>query len=195
MEVYFAMLGDLPIDVLMIAAQKALLTPRWNNAFPSIDMLRSLALESMIGHDSRLTAGEAWQIATKAAWGCDIEVEGSVAKAFKDVPPIVSMAIKRFGFMALYNMPNKSIETARAQFRGIFESLLAQEKEEAMWTHEIRDGLIQLAERQGLATARPNKPLDDEQGAPVPLGKVIGTMRAGRHGVTGAPAMFETKKA
>lgn len=144
-EVYFEMLGDLPYRVLKVAARMALCQKLYGK-FPPIEMLRRISLEVAIGHDARMTAGEAWEIATRACGDCDVEVKGSVERAFRHVPPIVGIAIKRFGFKALYNLPSRAIETARAQFRDIFNGIMAQEKEQAAWTPMIHQELAAIAE-------------------------------------------------
>ena len=146
-EVYFAMLADLPQKALMIAAQRALLQPLYS-AFPTIELLRRLAVDSMAGPEVRMTAGEAWGLALKACGACDIEIPGSVERHLGKLPELVRVAISRFGFRSLYDIPPGSMETARAQFIRIYEGLVAQEKERILLTPAIRKGVDELDERQ-----------------------------------------------
>lgn len=151
LEVYYAMLGDLPPKVLMIAGQKALLQPLYGK-FPSIELLRRMAVEATAGEEVGVSPGEAWQMATRACWGCDIEVEGSVDRAFAKVPPLVRRAVEQFGFRSLYDLPGNSIETARAQFTRIYERIVAQEREQLLLPPAVRR---QLAEVEKLKELKP----------------------------------------
>src|SRR5262245_23722807 len=72
MEVFFDLLGDLPQDVLRVAAQRVILEHRWAT-FPSLAELRAAAAETIQGQVNEISPGQAWGIATKACWSCDVE--------------------------------------------------------------------------------------------------------------------------
>lgn len=129
-EVYYDLLGDLPQEVLMIAAKRAVLDHKYAT-FPPVALLRDLATDAMRGEVKSMTGSEAWGIVMQAMGRCDVESPGSVERAFSDVPPTVCAAVKAFGFMSLYSIPNSSVEAARAQFIKLFESMAERERENA----------------------------------------------------------------
>ena len=126
-EVYFDLLGDLPQKALMIAAKRAVLHHVYRS-FPPVALLREFGVDAMRGEVKAMTGGEAWAIATKACGSTDVDVQGSRERAFAKVPEIVKAAVDRFGFMALYNLPNNAVETARAQFVKVFDSIAERER-------------------------------------------------------------------
>ncbi len=142
-EVYYAMLGDLPMAALMVAAQQSLLEPNFS-AFPTIEKLRRLAAETMTPEEAKISGVEAWGVAMKAIARCDIEVEGSVERAFKGVPELIRKAVERFGFRELYNLPNGGHEIARAHFIKLFESLASDVKSNALLPPSLRHEIASI---------------------------------------------------
>src|SRR5262249_5871634 len=96
LEVYFDCLGDLPLDVLKLAAKRVVLEHRWAT-FPTVAELRAAAAETMQGQVAELSPAEAWAIAWRVVGSTDPEVEGSFQRASKGVPPLVVEAIRAFG--------------------------------------------------------------------------------------------------
>ncbi len=146
-EVYFDLLGDLPVEALLIACKRALLESFYPT-IPPIGTLRKMAVSTMQGRISELTAAEAWGLVTKAAGKCDVDQAGSVERAFKDIPPLVWRAVQLFGFMAIYNLPSNAIETARAQFMRIYESLSANEEKLKLLPASVKEEIAQIGKRQ-----------------------------------------------
>jgi hypothetical protein len=127
MDVYFEMLGDLPLAAFKVAARRCAAERKYQS-FPSIAELREMALETTKGTTKELTGAEAFGIALKACNNTDVDVDGSRERAFAKVPPNVKAALDVFGFRAMYNLPSGAIETARAQFTKIFEAIQEREK-------------------------------------------------------------------
>lgn len=146
-QVYWDLLGDLPRNVLQLAAKRVLLSHKWAT-FPSVAELREAAAETMQATVSEMTAGEAWQIATRACWNCDVDIDGDVERAFASVPELVRTAIYRFGFRALYN-PGENLEVMRAQFTRIFDDLAAEQKRQALLPDSLKRQIAAIDVRHG----------------------------------------------
>ena len=146
-EVYYGLLKDLPVEALRLAAKRALLEHRYPT-FPTIAMLRDFATLAIRGEVQDLPWGQAWKVATRAIARCDVDVDGSVERAFRDVPPIVRAAVEAFGFMALYNLPPAQMETARAHFRDIYDQLADRQRRTGLLPSVTRDELRSIADRQ-----------------------------------------------
>lgn len=155
--VYYDLLGDLPIEALNVAAKRAILENKYAT-FPAVAMLREFAFDSMRGEVKSLTGAEAFGIAMSAMASCDIESYGSLARAFAGVPASVKAAVRQFGFMAMYNMPSNSIETARAQFTKIFEAIAEREKKTGILPAAVQEQIAEIgkAEPPALRAARAN---------------------------------------
>ena len=147
LEVYYDLLGDLPPEALMLAAKRSVLEHKYAT-FPPVALLREMATDSIRGEVRRMSAADAWAIAMRAMNRCDVDVVGSRERSFKDVPPLVMQAIDAFGFMAMYNMPSSAIETARAQFRGIFESLDDRERKVGLLPAPLQKALVSIGHEQ-----------------------------------------------
>lgn len=146
-NVYFDLLGDLPLEALSIAAKRAVLEHKYAT-FPSVAMLREFATDAKNGEVKSMTGMEAWGIAVKACGNCDIEVPGSVDRAFAKVPPMVTQAVNLFGFMAIYNLPSSAIETARAQFIKTFDSIASREQKTSLLPESIRQQLAAIGAKE-----------------------------------------------
>jgi hypothetical protein len=136
LEVYFDLLGDLPKNVLQIAAKRVVLEHKWAT-FPAVAELREAAAETMQGSGGAMSSGEAWSIATKACWDCDVDIPGDVERAFTGMPSAVRLAVQRFGFRALYQ-PGDNLEVMRAQFTKIYEQIVAEDKRQALLPPALR---------------------------------------------------------
>jgi hypothetical protein len=137
-KLYFQMLGDLPLESLRLAAERLVCERKWAS-FPQVAELRELAASSDRGEITTTSAGEAWGIAIKACADCDIEVEGSVSRSFAKhgVTPMIEEAIRRFGFMSLYNPEN--MESMRAQFRDIWNAMIEQDRRVGILPQAVRE--------------------------------------------------------
>jgi hypothetical protein len=154
-EVYFDLLGDLPLAALQIAAKRAVLESPFP-AMPTVGTLRKLATEAIAGQ--RPTAGEAWQLVMEAVrcypwrepimhvangeWRQrgDHSVEGLAS-----LPDGVARAARCLGWQALCTMRNR--ETMFAQFRDVYEDLQVRTQ---------RDDLMPGALRQQIEHLRSN---------------------------------------
>lgn len=122
MKVYYDLLGDLPVEALRVGVKRVALTWRYPS-FPSVAEIREFAFDASRGAVGQISAGEAWAMATKAISKVDVDIPGSVERHTSNLPPIVLEAINAFGFKAMYTIPSRNMEAARAQFRKIFEEL------------------------------------------------------------------------
>lgn len=152
-EIYFDMLSDLPLDVFLVAAQRALSEATYPG-LPTIGTLRRLALASIQGE--RMTTGEVWADVMRRMGATDIDQTGpdknghdSKERAWLGVDPLVLRAVNCFGFMALYNLPDSSLETARAQFKVIYEGLAAKQDNTRLLPPKVQEQ-IEVIQRSGL---------------------------------------------
>lgn len=144
-EVYFDLLGDLPVEVLRIAAKRVALSHPWAT-FPSVAELREAGAETMRGKSVELSAAEAWRIAWSTAGRIDLDVIGSCDRAMASVPPLVAEAMQSFGIAALC-YGKEPVGVVRAQFVKFFEQLAAREKRVALLPPALRES-IQLIGRK-----------------------------------------------
>lgn len=175
-EVYYAMLGDIPAPVLLIAAQKALLQPLYS-AFPTIELLRRMAME--VSGPKMPTFEEAWKLASKAnrslrrhvlnadyrivRGGKEMTPTEWNEEIYASLPDSVSKVLRSLG--ELFDN-----EACRAQFRQMYEGVVAEEKSKAMLTPAIRNELAAVEETKRLAASELAKrlatmlpSLDDEE--------------------------------
>lgn len=143
-EVYFDLLGDLPVETLRVAVKRVVLEHKWAT-FPSVAEFRRAAAECARGDIP--SAGEAWMMATRACLSCDVDSPGSVERTFAKVPPIVHEAVNRFGFRALYN-PGENLEVMRAQFTRIYEEIVAFENRQALLPASLRREIAKISDPQ-----------------------------------------------
>lgn len=132
-EVYFDLLGDLPEDVMRMAARRVCLEHPWPS-WPSVAELRRAAAQAQRGDAAELTAADAWSLAWKAGRKIDLDEAdatdpgGSVDRACKNLPPLVFRAMCTFGLRELAYSQD-SMTVVRAQFMKVYEQLAAREKE------------------------------------------------------------------
>ncbi len=142
MEVYWDLLGDLPLEVLQIAAKRVALEHPWPS-FPSVAELREAAAETMRGKVSEMSAAEAWRLAWQAVGVIDLEVDGSLKRATERLPALVLEAMKVFGIAALVG-GKEPVGVVRAQFTKIFDQLQAREKRLALLPAPLKTAIASL---------------------------------------------------
>ncbi len=141
MEVYFDLLGDLPVEALKAAAKRVSLEHKWAT-FPSVAELREAASETMRGQVKDISPAEAWEIAWAVACRHDPNQSGeyvSNGKKFPSqwaaitdgMPQIVLDAINAFGARALI-YGQEPIGVLRGQFLKAFEQIAARHKRQAL---------------------------------------------------------------
>ncbi len=146
-EVYYDLLGHWPADVLNIAAKRAVLEHKYAT-FPPVAILADFAADAARGEVKIMTGAEAWGIAREAIGQCDIEVPHTVERLWNGVPPAVVAAVRAFGFMAMYNLPSDAIETARAQFIKIFDSIADRERRTGILPPSMQEDLAAIGEQR-----------------------------------------------
>lgn len=103
---YFAVLGDIPARVLLLAASQIAMTRKYPT-FPMPGEIREIAVEIMQG--ARMTAGEAWSLALKTVR--KFGLPGSAA-GLASLPPAASEALAYFGWERLCNTRDGELGTA-----------------------------------------------------------------------------------
>lgn len=162
MNVYYEMLGDLPVDVLSIAAKRVVVAHPWAT-FPSIAELREMAAVSSQGEVQMISAGEAWGMALKAAKKINPDLRGPyVARdrqgkirtfnsqaefACDGMPPIVFEAMRAFGITEL---ANANPEFAQREFVKIFDSLAKRDERCRLLPASVAKALDNIAEKKAL---------------------------------------------
>lgn len=147
MEVYYDLLGDLPMDALKTAAKRVSLEHKWAT-FPSVAELREAAAETMQGHVKGVSPAEAWEMAWDVAGRFDPDQHGEYVSNGKTypsqwalltshLPPVVLKAINAFGIMALI-YGKEPIGVIRAQFMKCFEQIDAKQKRAALLPASLR---------------------------------------------------------
>lgn len=147
-EVYFDTLGDLPLEALQLAAQRVLLEHRWST-FPTIAELREAAVQATHGRVKEITAAEAWDMAWRAVGRIDPEIDGSIDRACKGLPPIVVEAMKGLGIVDLC-YGKEPVGVLRGQFLKMFEQLSARDRSLALLPADTRQALRSAKERRAL---------------------------------------------
>jgi hypothetical protein len=166
-RVYFDLLGDLPVDVLQMAAKRVVLEHPWAT-FPSAAELRQAAVEILQGRISEISPAEAWQLAWEATGKIDPEVNGSIETACAKLPPIVFDAMKTFGINALC-YGRDPIGVVRGQFMTIFEQLAARDRRQALFPVRLQESILaRLPKPVAGALTEIGKMQDQEAGAVVP---------------------------
>lgn len=149
MDPYFDLLGDLPSDVLRTAAQRVAVEHRWAT-FPSVAELREAAIETIQGSVKELSPAEAWDLAWSAAGRIDLEIEGSIDRACKDLPVTVLEAMRAFGVPALV-YGKEPVGVVRGQFLKIFEQLAARDRRRALLPASVKNSIAEIGARGQVA--------------------------------------------
>lgn len=144
LSVYFDCLGDLPADVLRLAAKRVVLEHRWAT-FPSIAELREAAALTQRGEVRGMSPGEAWSLAWHAIANCDPEIElrGGAKDALGKLPPLVAEAVRAMGVLPLC-YGQEPVAVIRGQFMRVYGELAAR---------QTRTDLLPAATRTAIAAA------------------------------------------
>ena len=129
-EVYYDLLGDLPLAALQLAARLALLESQYP-VFPTVGVLRRLATEAAAAR--AFGADEAWAMVRQAvlAFGYYREREGLAA-----LPAVVRRAVESLGWRELCDATEPEI--VRAQFRRAYEAAAAREQRQALLPARVK---------------------------------------------------------
>lgn len=138
--VYFDLLGDLPVEVLKAAAKRVCLEHKWSS-FPNPAEIREAAAKVARGPAGELSPAEAWA----KAWHeinsrIDPELEYTIERARKSLPPLVWEAIRAMGIPALC-YGNEPVSVFRAQFTKIYEQLQARDHRDALLPPDARQAI------------------------------------------------------
>lgn len=138
-EVYFDLLGDLPLDVLKVTAKRVVVEHKWAS-FPTVAELREAAAETMRGEVKALSPAEAWKLAWDAACRIDPEVSGSFERETKNLPPLVVEAMVTFGVNALC-YGKEPVGVIRGQFLKVVEQLQVRDRRHAMLPAPVKQAV------------------------------------------------------
>jgi len=141
LEVYYELLGDLPLDALQASAKRVVLEHKWAT-FPSVAELREAASETMRGQVKELSSAEAWDMAWRAACSIDLDMVGpyqSGDKLYSSQAEYMLEAIQPLVLevMHAYSLPalcygKEPVGVIRGQFMRIFEQLAARDRRTAL---------------------------------------------------------------
>lgn len=154
LEVYFECLGDLPLDAFRIACKRCAMERKYQS-FPPIAELRELATETKRGEVQPMTGAEAFGLALEAIGRCDVDAPGTMYH-YHALAPAVRAAVKKFGFMGLYNLPDNAIETARAQFTKLYDAIAERERLTGLLPSGMQKEIENIGERAKLPPAIEN---------------------------------------
>lgn len=140
-EVYFDCLGDLDANTLQIAAKRVLMEHKWAT-FPSVAELREAATLTVRGKVAAISPADAWDLTWNAIRNIDPEVQSSIDKALKDLPPLVQKAIRGFGLLDLC-YGKEPVGVLRGQFMKQFEQIAASDKREALLPLATKEAIEQ----------------------------------------------------
>lgn len=140
-EVYWDLLGDLPLPALQASARRCLLEHRYAT-FPQVGEIRRLAEEIVAG--DRLTAGEAWALSLRAIrdYGYMRQADGLAS-----LPPLVRKAMEAMGWQDTCES-QAGIEIIRAQFTKIYDTLAQREQREGLLPLGLREEIAQIGRQQ-----------------------------------------------
>lgn len=149
LEVYFDCLGDLDNGVFKLAAKRVLMEHRWAT-FPSIAELREAAALTVRGEVSGLPAAKAWELAWGAVKCIDLDIDGSVQRAMRDLHPLVADTMRAMGIASLVG-GDDPVPVVRAQFIAAYEQLAARAKREALLPADTRKAIEEAGNRREIA--------------------------------------------
>jgi hypothetical protein len=137
-EVYWDLLGDLPLPALQRAAQRALLESAYPT-LPTVGTLRELAAAG-----ETLPAAEAWSLirTAMARHGLTGEV-----KALACLPPLVAQAAAALGWRNLCDA--REAQTVYAQFRDAYEAVVGRDRREHLLPAPLKAELRQIGREPG----------------------------------------------
>lgn len=147
-EVYYDLLGDLPLEVLQTAAKRVCLEHRWAN-FPTVAELREAAAETIRGAVKDLSPAEVWEKAWSMVKYIDLEIPHTL-EALNAQPPIVREAIKVFGLPSLIH-GSEPVAVIRAQFLKIVDQLQARDRRQALLPASVKQTISAIGSRPEVA--------------------------------------------
>lgn len=147
-EVYWDGLGDLPLAVFQVAAQRALAENQYPT-IPPIGVLRRLATEAL--YPALPSAAEAWQLVQQAL-KCYIQRspftdQSEYHRAWEALPAPVQAAARAIGFHNLLTADNGT--TLFAQFRDAYQVQAERVKNERLLPAPLREKLAQIGHEAG----------------------------------------------
>lgn len=144
-DVYFDLLGDLPLDAFQLAAKQVALEHKWAT-FPSVAELRSAATNVMVGSDM-ISSAEAWQLAWRAAGRIDLDMDGSLQRACEGLPSLVVEAMRCYGISSLC-YGDDPIGVVRSQFIKIFDQLAERTRRSALLPASLKQAITEVSRKQ-----------------------------------------------
>lgn len=137
--VYFDLLGDLPAELLQLAARRVLAEHKYAT-FPSVAELRQAAVESSRGEVKELSGAEAWAMASWIAANTDPELDGSFERSCKraKASPLVVEAVRSMGLLDLC-YGKEPVGVIRGQFLKVFDQLQGRDRRAALLPPTVLD--------------------------------------------------------
>lgn len=138
-EMYYSFLKDMDVQLLATSVAKLICETKW---CPKIAEIRSAAIDIVRGQFSELTVGEAWAIAHRAVCKIDLDIDGSLARALRDVPEPVRAAMRSVGINRLINATGEFQQReSRKWFEDAYSGIVARQKKEALATPDIKKAI------------------------------------------------------
>lgn len=144
--VYYAALGDLPLDVFRAAAKVVILNHGFKS-FPLAYQLRQAASDIVLGQIAELPPAEAWRLAWEAVGRIDPDIQGPYTvrnhegvmtefpsqkvAVIANLPPLVAKTLRAYGLQSMIG-GKESVSIVRSQFIKMFEQIAAQHKKLAL---------------------------------------------------------------
>ena len=136
-QVWFAMLKDIPQEVLNIAVQRHIMTGKYP---PTIAELREICAEISMENVEDWTKAWSNVLEVVSKYGIANGVEG-----FQQLDSVTQEAVKRVGYWDICNSENIAIE--RAIFRTAYEQFIARKKNEANLSGRVLDQIREIREK------------------------------------------------
>ncbi len=133
-EVYWDLLGDLPLPALRLAAQRALLEGQYPT-LPPVGVLRRLAVAA-----EGLTAAEAWGLVRSAMNRLGYTATDEDLR--RALPPVAAAAALALGWRNLCDSTEPHI--SYAQFRDAYEALAGRARRESLLPAPLKEALRQI---------------------------------------------------
>lgn len=146
LDVYYDLLGDLPLEALQIAAKRVVIEHRWAT-FPTVAEIREAAVSALSGQVTQMPSGEAWQIAWQTVGRMDPDIPTTVESAMASLPPLIAKAVRAFGVSAIC-YGREPVTVVRAQFVRIYEQLVQAEQKAALLPDSLKESIRQIGSAQ-----------------------------------------------
>jgi hypothetical protein len=144
LDFYYAILGDLPADLLKAATLEYARQGKW---FPTAAELRNEAFDLIDRADGRINASEAWGRVVKAA-----SAVGHLREP-KFEEPVIYQAIDAVGgWRHICHAPETTLMSTRARFIEAFERFRTEERTATRMLPQIRElvGQLQAGDKPAL---------------------------------------------